>query len=205
MIAENRRSLSGFDMLGFNDATTRIRLHTGQPGSIESLQYHQVPAGPEYLDDGCVEIQVIAAGVNFKDVTIILGLILGNEYTRGEEGSSIVMRVAPDVTIAKPGERVAFFDHGAFANVIITSSKLVITIPDSLSFVEAATIPCVFMTSLHCLFNLANVQRGDRVLIHSAAGGVGIAAIQLCRYVGATVSSHYNKPAVHYLALLTLS
>ncbi|KAI5920291.1 reducing type I polyketide synthase [Camillea tinctor] len=173
--------------LDLRGTSRHIRLQTEKIGFIESVQYHEVPQESTVLENNHVEIEVIAAGVNFKDVAIIWGLIPENEHLLGGEGSGIVTRVAPDVTGVRPGQRVAFFQRGAFGNTITMSANYVHVIPDSMTFVEAATIPCVFMTSLHSLFNIAHIKRGDRVLIHSASGGVGIAAIQLCHYIGAIV------------------
>ncbi|RWA09891.1 hypothetical protein EKO27_g5202 [Xylaria grammica] len=177
----------GYEILNFHDPSKLIRLQAEQVGSIDSLHYHELLDETTALDSGHVEIKVVAAGVNFKDVAITLGLIPGNEFLLGGEGSGVITRVASDITDIKPGQRVSFFESGSFGNKITTTAKLVHAIPDSMSFVEAASIPCVFITSMHCLFGLAHVKAGDRVLIHSATGGVGMAAIQLCHSVGATV------------------
>ncbi|KAK9415512.1 putative Polyketide synthase [Seiridium unicorne] len=187
MAVEQVHARRGFQPLNFHDDSRVIRLYAEQVGSIESLHYHEIAPKPETLDGDRVEIKVEAAGVNFKDVAITLGLIPENEHLLGGEGSGVVTRVAPGVSNVKLGQRVAFFERGSFGNTITTTTKLLQRIPDTMTFVEAATIPCAFMTSMHCLFNLGGVKAGDRVLIHSATGGVGIAAIQLCQYVGATV------------------
>ncbi|OTB04503.1 hypothetical protein M426DRAFT_261766 [Hypoxylon sp. CI-4A] len=171
--------------MDFHNSSRRIRLHASRVGSLESLQYQEID--DEILEDGNVEIKVVAAGVNFKDVALTLGLIPGNEFRLGSEGSGIVTRVAPDVTTINPGQRVAFFETGSFSNRIVAPARMMCPIPDSMTFVEAATVLCVFMTAIHCLRNLAKMKAGDRVLVHSAAGGVGLAAIQLCHNIGATV------------------
>ncbi|KAK8058457.1 Acyl transferase/acyl hydrolase/lysophospholipase [Apiospora phragmitis] len=169
------------------DAKSTIRLQAERVGNLDSLQYSEVTDGPAPLPPGFVEIDVLASGVNFKDVATVIGLVPENEYVLGAEGSGVIMRIAPDVTSFKPGERVAFFRKGSFGNRVQANVRVVHAIPDTLSFEEAATMPCVFMTCIRSLFHLADMQRGNTVLIHSAAGGVGLAAIQLCRYVGAEV------------------
>ncbi|ETS73451.1 hypothetical protein PFICI_15056 [Pestalotiopsis fici W106-1] len=173
--------------LKLQDNSRVIQLRAEQIGNLDSLHYQEVSSEPPNLEGDRVEIKVEAAGVNFKDVAITLGLIPENEYLLGGEGSGIVTRVAPGVTDVKPGQRVAFFERGSFGNTATTITKLLQVIPDTMSFAEAATIPCAFMTSMYCLFTLGEIKAGDTVLIHSATGGVGIAAIQLCQYIGATV------------------
>ncbi|KAI1415346.1 reducing type I polyketide synthase [Hypoxylon sp. FL1857] len=181
-------SADNLEYMDFHDSSRRIGLHADRIGSLESLQYHELAEKrSDILEDGCVEIKVVAAGVNFKDVALAVGLVPGDESRLGSEGSGIITRVAPNVTTIKPGQRVVFAEDGSFSNRIVTSAKMVCPIPDSLTFVEAATVPCVFMTAMHCLLNLAHMKADDRVLIHSAAGGVGLAAIQICHYVGAVV------------------
>ncbi|KAI0883761.1 reducing type I polyketide synthase [Annulohypoxylon maeteangense] len=165
-----------------------IRLRAERTGNIDSLQYSQVAPEPLPLEDDCVEIEVVASGVNLKEILVTMGIVPEDEHLLGGEGSGVITRVAPGVTTAlKPGMRVAFFGKGSFGNRVQTKAQAVHVIPDFMSFEEAATIPCVFMTSMYSLFRLARVKRGDRVLIHSATGGVGISAIQLCHYVGAIV------------------
>ncbi|GAP86891.1 putative acyl transferase acyl hydrolase lysophospholipase [Rosellinia necatrix] len=164
-----------------------IRLGAAHVGNLDSLQYFETSTGPAPLQDGYVEIAVHASGVNFKDVASAMGIVPENELLLGGEGGGIITRLGPNVTDFNVGQRVAFFKKGSFGNYVQASTQVVHAIPDSMSFEEAATIPCVFMTSMYSLFNLAHMKKGDRVLIHSATGGVGIAAIQLCRYVGAEV------------------
>ncbi|KAI1262708.1 reducing type I polyketide synthase [Xylariaceae sp. FL1019] len=178
---------AGRDIVLFQDPNKHIRLKAERVGSVDSLHYYEVHDESSILREGCVKIQIVAAGVNFKDVAKTLGLVPGDEHCLGEDGSGIVTSVAPDVIDIKPGDRVAFFKTGSFANVICASAKRVQHIPEWMSFEEAATIPCAFITALHCLKGLAGVTAGDKVLIHSAAGGVGMAAIQICHYIGATV------------------
>ncbi|KAI1212630.1 reducing type I polyketide synthase [Annulohypoxylon truncatum] len=175
------------EVVDFHGSESTIRLQADRIGNIDSLQYSQVSSGPLPLEEGCVEIEVVASGVNLKEVLVTMGIVPENEHLLGAEGSGIVARVAPDVTTVKPGQRVAFFGKGSFANRAQTKAYAMHEIPDSMSFEEAATIPCVFMTSMYSLYRLARVKKGDRVLIHSATGGVGISAIQLCHHVGATV------------------
>ncbi|KAI5862010.1 reducing type I polyketide synthase [Durotheca rogersii] len=175
------------ETIELHSAKNCIRLKAERIGNIDSLHYGEVSDKPLPVPENCVEIEVYASGVNFKEVAVTVGIVPENEHLLGGEGAGIVTRVAPDVTDFEPGQRVVFFEKGSFANRAITTTQRVRRIPDSMTFEEASTIPCVFMTSMYALYRLARLKKGDRVLIHSAAGGVGISAIQLALHVGAEV------------------
>ncbi|ROV86996.1 hypothetical protein VMCG_10817 [Cytospora schulzeri] len=175
-------------------SSSMIRLRAERVGNIDSLHYTAITSGPVVLRENEVEIEVFASGVNFKEVAVTIGIVPENEYLLGGEGAGVITRVARDVTKFVPGQRVAFFEKGSFANRVVTKTEAVVGIGDDITFVEAATIPCVFMTSYYALVHLARVKRGNTVLIHSAAGGVGNAAIQLCQYLGATVYATVSSP-----------
>lgn len=105
----------------------------------------------------------------------------------GLEGAGFVTRVAPDVTDVTVGDRVAFGEVGALRSSIIIHQKRCKRIPDELSLADGATMMVVYSTVFYCLFNVANLQQGQSILIHSACGGVGLAAIQVCRQIGAVI------------------
>ncbi|KAI1811659.1 reducing type I polyketide synthase [Poronia punctata] len=171
-----------------------IRLKAERVGEIDSLSYTEHAPQLPSLAPGFVEIEVKAAGVNFKDVAAVIGIIPEDEHRLGGEGSGVISRVASDVTWFQEGQRVAFFARGAFGNRVRAKADLVQEIPKSMSFVEAATIPCVYMTAVYSLFHLCQVKKGDRVLIHSAAGGVGLAAVQICLHLGAIIYATVGTP-----------
>ncbi|KAI0194583.1 putative polyketide synthase [Astrocystis sublimbata] len=168
-------------------ATRCIRLQAEQVGSLDSLVWSEIGSEPLHLSKNCVEIEVFASGVNFKEVAVTLGIVPENEYLLGGEGAGVVTRIAPDVTKFKPGDRVLFFEKGSFGNRAIATTQRVRRIPSSMTYEQAATIPAAFLTSMFALYRLGCVKKGHRVLIHSATGGVGLAAIQLCQHVGAEV------------------
>lgn len=116
-----------------------------------------------------------------------MGIVPENEHLLGLEGAGIVRRVGKGAEKFKVGDRVAVLRNGTFANRIQVPIERTHILPDSLSFEDASTIPLVYLTSIYSLFNTANLKRGQSVLIHSAAGGVGIACIQLAQYVGAEI------------------
>ena len=169
----------------FYDSESQTRLFCERIGNLDSLNFNEVSQEECQLDDGEVEIEIAAAGLNFKDIAISSGLIPGNERLLGFEGAGIVRRSNSDVHLA--GQRVLFTKAGAFANRIISETELVHPIPDSMSFEEAATLGAVYSVAMYSLFDLASIKREQRVLIHSAAGGLGVACIQLCQYIGAEI------------------
>ncbi|EKG16355.1 Beta-ketoacyl synthase [Macrophomina phaseolina MS6] len=160
-----------------------VRLRAERLGTFDALHYAEVEVPA--LGDNRVEVEIEAAGVNFKDVAITMGIVPENEHLLGLEGAGTIRR--PGSTNYKVGDRVLVFEKGTFANRIIATTERVYPIPDWMSFEEAATLASVYLVSLYSLHDLANTQPGQRVLIHSATGGLGIACIQLCRHIGADV------------------
>ncbi|KAK5988830.1 Highly reducing polyketide synthase pspA [Cladobotryum mycophilum] len=145
---------------------------------------------PPKLEGKLVRMRNSAAGLNFKDVLLAMGIIDGAEIEGnglGYEGAGIIEEVGPEVKRLAPGDRCVTFSSGSLSSHLTISEDLCVKIPDGLSFAEAATMPTVYCTVIHSLIDKARVESGQSVLIHSAAGGVGIAAIQVCRFLGAEV------------------
>ena len=105
----------------------------------------------------------------------------------GLEGSGVVRRVGSEVKHLQTAERVIFLATPAFSTRIIVPAALVVAIPTDLSLEQAATVGCAYVTAAYCLMNVGRLEKGQTVLIHSAAGGVGIAAIMLCQMLGVEV------------------
>ena len=169
----------------FYNTNSQIRLFCERVGNFDSLNYNEVNQIENHLRENEVEIEIAAAGLNFKDIAISTGLIPGNERLLGFEGAGVIRRSKSDLHHA--GQRVLFTKAGSFANRVISEMELVHSIPDSMSFEEAATLGAVYPVAMYSLFDLAATRSGQRVLIHSAAGGLGIACIQLCQYIGADI------------------
>ncbi|MET7443434.1 MDR/SDR family oxidoreductase, partial [Streptomyces sp. NPDC005568] len=158
------------------------------------------------LTSGQVRIAVQAAGVNFRDVTIALGLVerTAIDAGLGSEGSGVVLEVADDVPHLAPGDRVAGIFTGAFARTAVADHRLLVPVPDGWTHAQAASVPCTFLTAYYALFQAIRLRKGQRVLIHAAAGGVGMAAVQLARHAGAEVyatASPAKWPALRALGL----
>jgi NADPH:quinone reductase-like Zn-dependent oxidoreductase len=120
--------------------------------------------------------------------------------TLGIEACGIVRKVGPNARDLNPGDRVFAFGEGCFSTHLILPQKVFAKIPDSLSFEDAATMPCVFATVIHGLLDQGGLQAGQTVLIHSACGGVGLAAIQIAKMIGAEIYCTVgNEEKVQYL------
>ena len=172
------------------NSTYRLTLdNPGQIGGLQMKTCAPVPLGP--YD---VEIDVAAAALNFRDVMVTLGLLPALSYERsalgrtvGMEASGVVRRVGSAVRTCGVGDRVAFTHGGCIANRAVVKDYLVFVKPPSLSMGEAASVLSVYVTAYYSLVYLARLRKGQRVLIHSAMGGVGQAAIALAKHAGAEI------------------
>ena len=167
-------------------------LHVATPGVLDTLEYRAVER--RAVLPGEVEVEVDAAALNFKDVMLAMGMLpdhaLDASYggrTLGREFSGRVVRVGEGVTNVAIGDDVLGLGGGAFGSFIITFAGAVVRRPASLTAEEAAAIPLVFVTAHYALNTLGHMTAGERVLIHSASGGVGLAAIQLAQRAGAEI------------------
>ncbi|MCX6049752.1 MAG: SDR family NAD(P)-dependent oxidoreductase [Chloroflexi bacterium] len=161
------------------------RLEITERGTLDNLELR--PMTRRAPGQGEVEIQVQAGGLNFRDLLSALGLYPGDPGSLGLECVGIVVAVGADVTKFAVGDAVLALAAGSFAHYVTVHITAVIHKPAALSPVEAATIPGVFLTAYYGLHQLAQMKSGDRVLIHAAAGGVGMAAVQLAQQLGAEV------------------
>jgi NADPH:quinone reductase-like Zn-dependent oxidoreductase/SAM-dependent methyltransferase/acyl carrier protein len=154
-------------------------------GTLDNLQLRAVtrraPASGE------VEIQVQASGLNFRDVLNALGLYPGDPGAIGAECVGVIVAVGDEVSQFTVGDAVLAVAPESFSQYVTVSAARVTHKPATLNAAEAATIPTVFLTAYYGLQQLAQMKAGDRVLIHAAAGGVGMAAVQLAKLVGAEV------------------
>ncbi|MFJ8396935.1 SDR family NAD(P)-dependent oxidoreductase [Streptomyces sp. NPDC094144] len=166
--------------------TTAWRLTTSGTGTMEGLRLAEAPDTLGELQDGQVRVSVRAAGLNFRDTLIALGMYPG-EGVMGAEGAGVVTEIGPGVTGLAPGDRVLGMWTGGFGPYAIADHRMVAPIPAGWTYAEAASVPAVFLTAQYALTRLAKAAPGQSVLIHAAAGGVGMAALQLARHHGLTV------------------
>ncbi|MGV9317281.1 SDR family NAD(P)-dependent oxidoreductase, partial [Streptomyces sp. NPDC003691] len=155
-------------------------------GTLENLAPVPSAAAGEALEPGRIRVSVRAAGLNFRDVLIALDMYPGNAPI-GSEAAGVVLETADDVTDLRPGDRVFGLFPGGVGPVAVTDRRLVARIPEGWSFPQAAVVPVVYLTAYYGLADLAGLGAGESVLIHAAAGGVGLAAVQLAHHRGAEV------------------
>lgn len=162
-----------------------LKLVVGSPGLLDTLQFIDDPRYDSPLQDGEVEFKVAAAGLNFLDVMIALGQVIGENL--GCEGAGVVTRVGPNTSRFAVGDRVCGLAPGTFNTFARTRQTSLAKIPSNLSMSGAAGFTVVYVTAYAALVDIANIQPGETVLIHAAAGGVGQACIQLAKVRGAEV------------------
>ena len=159
------------------------QITAGGGGTFEDLSVQSCPRVE--LAAGQVRVSVAAVGVNFRDVLVALGMYPGGGEL-GVEGAGVVVEVGPGVEGLAVGDAVMGL-LGVVGSEAVVDARLVTGVPAGWSLGSAAGVPVVFLTALYGLSVLAGVQAGQRVLVHAATGGVGMAAVQLCRYWGAEV------------------
>jgi acyl transferase domain-containing protein/NADPH:quinone reductase-like Zn-dependent oxidoreductase/acyl carrier protein len=155
------------------------------PGMLDRLAWK--PAQRRPPSAGEIEIQVAATGLNFRDVLTALGLYEGPPGAIGTDCVGTVVNVGDGTTAFRAGDQVMAFAGDTFRSFATVSAKAAVRRPASLSVEQAATIPAPFLTAFYALHRLARIARGERVLIHAAAGGVGLAAVQLAQRAGAEI------------------
>ncbi len=177
------------------EPTLPLRLESRERGRLDTLRF--APFEPPRCGPGEVLIEVKAAGMNFRDVLKALALYPGDAPDArifGDEVSGIVRAVGPDVMQVAPGDRVFGLAVFGIATHAIARAGDVRRIPANLTFEAAATLPVVFMTSWYALRNVGRLQKGERVLVHAGAGGVGMAAIQNRAAPRCGCHCHSRKP-----------
>ena len=178
---------------------TAQRLEIDERGVLENLRFRAVPRVPP--GPGQVEIRVLATGLNFRDVLNALGMYPGDPGPLGNECAGVISAVGPGVTELVVGDEVVAMVDQSFATFVLAPAILTVKKPSNLTFAEAATIPVTFLTAEYALFTQSRMKKGDRVLVHAATGGVGMAAMQLARRVGAEIFATAGSPAKRAMAL----
>jgi acyl transferase domain-containing protein/lauroyl/myristoyl acyltransferase/acyl carrier protein len=166
-----------------------------EPGAESPLR--QTPCGDVQPGPGEIAIDVEAAGVNFRDALKSLGIYPANEeadFLLGDECSGRIVAVGSGVDSWQPGDEVMVLAPGTFASRIVVPAVMAARKPTGLDFAAAATIPVAFLTAWHALAVLGRLQPGETALIHAAAGGVGFAALQVARHLGARVIATAGSP-----------
>ncbi|KAI9929850.1 hypothetical protein ASPWEDRAFT_100309 [Aspergillus wentii DTO 134E9] len=176
--------LDGSQLRGKDNSCSSKALDIKTYGIIDSL--HWVDTTLPTLSEDEVEVDISYVGLNFRDMMIAHGLI-GDCTELGFEGSGVVRKVGSAVSHLQVGDGVMVMGLGICSTRKVLPARVCRKIPEGISLEDAATVGCVYATVIHSLINLGNLQKEDTVLIHSACGGVGLAAIQICKVVGAEI------------------
>jgi acyl transferase domain-containing protein/NADPH:quinone reductase-like Zn-dependent oxidoreductase/SAM-dependent methyltransferase len=183
-------------MLPLGEAGRPVKLSTSAPGMLNKIEFVTDTVYDEPLGDNLVEIEIKAVGLNFRDVMIAMGEHMA--YSLGNEAAGVVSRVGSAVPDLKVGDRVVYMcgfeSVGCFHTYGRVQWQNVVKIPDSLSYEIAAGLPCVYSTVIYGLYDIAKLSEGETILIHAAAGGVGQAAINLAKNVGAEIFATVSSP-----------
>lgn len=158
-----------------------------QPGDISVLKFIDLPTPQPGPDEALIRLK--AAGLNFIDIYIRIGRYQRPlPLTPGLEGAGIVEAVGKNVTTVKPGDRVAYTGTiGSYAEYNVVKADQLIPLPNDISFEQAAAIPLQGMTAHYLLHEYYRVKPGDHVLVHAAAGGVGLLLTQWIKHLGGIV------------------
>lgn len=165
-----------------------FRLEISAPGVLDELVLQSTMRQPP--DRGEVEIQVCAVGLNFKEVLKALGIYLDmpeGSINFGGDCAGRIVAIGSGVEGFAIGDEVVGIAPICFSSFAIVPTHMLVPKSADLSFEEAVTIPSVFLTAYYALYYLGRLSQGERVLIHAAAGGVGLAAVQLCQMTGAEI------------------
>ncbi|GGR20606.1 type I polyketide synthase [Deinococcus ruber] len=175
------------------------RLTVPRPGVLGSLGFLEVPRRAPGA--GEIELRVQAAALNFKDIMLGMGMLPGEAleggYTGrayGMEAAGEVVRVGEGVSNVAPGQRVVICAKDALSTYLTVPATFALPAPAHLSYEALSAIPIAFMTAYYALHTLAQMGPEDSVLIHAAAGGVGLAAIALAQRAGATIFATAGTP-----------
>ncbi len=162
-----------------------IGLALARPGSLDGVELRPVPRAA--LAPGEVRLKILASGINFRDVLLALDMYPGGGVPLGVECAGVVIELGPGVTELALGERVFGYAPGGIGTEVCVPAVYLGRIPARLGAEQAAALPVAYLTAYYGLHRLASLQRGQRVLIHAAAGGVGLAAVELARRAGAEI------------------
>ncbi|KAE9379717.1 polyketide synthase [Stipitochalara longipes BDJ] len=181
--------------IAFGTIREPVKLVVESPGLLDSICFEHDESYSSPLPQDWVEIEVKAAGLNFKDILVAMGKV--KDLGMGFECSGTITRLGAKVTSLKEGDRVFGLTKDAFGNYARLPAETTLKVPDTMTYENAASLVGAFATVYYAFFETGRLRAGESVLIHSAAGGVGQAAIILAQYIGAeiycTVGSEKKK------------
>lgn len=158
-------------------------------GPAKNLKVEEMNEPIPNSDEVCIKVH--AAGVNFPDILMVEGKYQVKPafpFAPGAEAAGEIISIGDNITKYKIGQRViAMTGHGAFAEIVKASEKKLIPLNDNVDFETASILPMVYGTSAHALIQRGKLKKGETLLVHGAAGGVGLAAVEIGKAMGARV------------------
>ncbi len=183
---QEKRFIARLNRHQINDFNQQpLRLDILEKGTLENLYWQ--PINRTYSNSQQVEIKVSAISLNFRDILNALDMYPGDAGLLGLECVGKIIAKGNEVKNFNIGDEVIAVAPGCFGNYATVNANLVIAKPNNLSYAEAATIPGAFLTAYYTLIHLAKLKKGQKILIHSGAGGVGLAAIKIAQKIGAEI------------------
>lgn len=176
-------------------AASRAYRLEGTPGVLDSLTLRTSERPQPEASEVCIEVR--AAGLNFMDVLSALGALPSHPNgigPLGTECAGVIVAVGEDITDYAVGDEVLALVYGSFVRYICTDARNITFKPSEMSFEEAATIPLAFLTAYYSLSHIGRLRPGERILIHTASGGVGLAAVQIAQSIGAEIYATAGNP-----------
>ncbi|NNJ90928.1 MAG: zinc-binding dehydrogenase, partial [Gammaproteobacteria bacterium] len=191
-----------------DNSRSQTSLQFDIPGQLKNLVWKSTDSPDPGPDQ--VEVEIKATGLNFRDVMYALGLLSDEAIENGFAGASLglefsgrIIATGRNVKRFNINDRVVGFNSSCFSDRMVCTPDTLVKIPFGMSYSSAATIPTTFLTVYYSLKHLARIQPGERVLIHGAAGGVGLAAIQIAQWLGAEIYATVgSKDKRDFLTLL---
>ena len=156
-----------------------------RPGTLDGVDLRPRPR--TRLSTGEVRLKVLAAGLNFRDVLLALGLYPGLGVPVGAECAGIVVEKGPDTAGIAVGDRMFGYAPASLATEAVAPARMLAPVPPGMPAETAAALPVAFLTALYGLKNIADLRKDQSVLIHAAAGGVGLAAVRIAKWRGAEI------------------
>ncbi|MFC8129716.1 SDR family NAD(P)-dependent oxidoreductase [Streptomyces sp. NPDC057302] len=178
------------------DGTPAWRLVGGRTGTLDAVTAVACEEVLLPLEPGQVRIAVHTAGVNFRDVLIALGMYPDAGALPGTEAAGVVTGIGQGVTHLSVGDRVMGMADGVFGPWAVADARMLAPVPEGWDMRQSAAAPAAFLTAWYGLVELGRLRAGESVLIHAGTGGVGMAAVQIARHLGAEVYATAS-PAKH--------
>lgn len=171
---------------------TQRRATLARPGTFDGVELQSYRKSPPQPDE--VSIRILSAGLNFRDVLLALNMYPGAKVPLGAECAGIITEIGSAVSEFKVGDKVVGFAPESLATDVNVPAAFLARVPEAINADDAAAMPVAFLTADFGLNHLAQLQRGQSILIHAAAGGVGLAAVQLAQRQGAEIHATAGSP-----------